>query len=77
MATWLRQISIHALVFGLLLGLISGFFSITDSGLRLEQQFGLSWLFKLRGPIPAPANVVIIGMDKPSAAQFGAGYALE
>lgn len=42
-------------------------FCVTETGLRLEVELGLAWLFKLRGPLPAPQDVIIISMDRRSA----------
>lgn len=33
----------------------------------LEQQFGLRWLFELRGPVVAPANVAMVTMSRSAA----------
>ena len=33
----------------------------------VEQQYGLAWLFRLRGPLPAPDEAVIIAMDQRAA----------
>lgn len=33
----------------------------------LEQQFGLQWLFDLRGPLPAPSRVALVLMNERSA----------
>ena len=40
-------------------------------GLGLEERFGLDGLFLLRGPRPAPAEVVVVSIDKASAERFG------
>src|SRR5262245_32588411 len=39
----------------------------------LEEDYGLGSLFQLRGPTPAPADVVIVGMDRASAESMGLG----
>ena len=51
----------------LLIGVIGAVACLTPFGINLEEEFGLSWLFKLRGPIPPPDNVVIVSIDRSSA----------
>lgn len=53
-----------ATVFGMLAGAL-------PAVLRLEEDFGLGTLFLLRGPREAPAEVVVIGLDKFSSDAFG------
>ena len=36
----------------------------------LEQQFGLPWLFRLRGPVEPPADVVLVLMNQDTAANI-------
>ena len=58
------------LLFGLLVGatgLILSFFQFTH---ELEEDIGLGLLFKLRGPRPAPADAVVVSIDKDSADQL-------
>lgn len=40
-------------------------------GIALEERFGLEALFKIRGPVPAPNNVVVVAITKRSAKQLG------
>jgi adenylate cyclase len=56
-----------ATIAGLLLGALGLVISLTPSGEYLEENFGLHFLFKTRGTRQAPAEVVIISMDKASA----------
>lgn len=51
----------------LFFGISIALFGLTSSGIYLEEQFGLSWLFKLRGSIEPSDKVVIISIDKISA----------
>ncbi len=58
------------LLLGLLVGatgLILSFFEFTH---ELEEDKGLGLLFKLRGPRPAPADAVVVSIDKDSADQL-------
>lgn len=43
----------------------------SPSGLLLEEKIGLDWLFKMRGALPSPDNVVVISIDKLSAEKLG------
>jgi adenylate cyclase len=54
-------------LFFLLIGISLAFFSLTQKGIYLEEEFGLPLLFKLRGPIPVPENIIIISIDELSA----------
>ncbi|MGZ8137660.1 MAG: CHASE2 domain-containing protein [Methylococcaceae bacterium] len=51
----------------LLAGVIGAILSMTPAGNSLEEELGLAWLFKLRGPIASPEEVVIVSIDKTSA----------
>lgn len=58
-------------LFGLLatvLGMLAG---AVPAVLRLEEDFGLGALFLMRGPRAAPAEVVVISLDKFSSDAFG------
>ena len=59
------------LILGLLIGLIGVLASVAQPGSDLEENFGLSWLFQLRGPLPAPAEVIIVAIDKVSSLHLG------
>lgn len=39
----------------------------TPLGASLEERFGLAWLFKLRGPVEASNEVIVVGLDRRSA----------
>ena len=60
---------------GLILGLTAGFagvlLSLSPVGLDIEERFGLDGIFLLRGFRPAPAEVVVVTIDKVSADYFG------
>jgi len=48
-------------------GLVGALFCLTDTGLFIEEEWGLNWLFQLRGVIDAPESVIIISIDQASA----------
>lgn len=54
-----------------MLGGMLGLFGILAHLTPLEERFGLSWLFHLRGPMAAPDNVVVVAIDQPSAMHMG------
>lgn len=47
----------------LLVGLLAVGLSVTRAGFELEEDYGLTWLFKLRGPRPAPPEAVVAALD--------------
>ncbi len=62
MTKWFRQ---------LFLGGMLGLFGVFAHLMPLEEKFGLSWLFHLRGVVTAPENVVVVAIDQLSAMQLG------
>ncbi len=62
MTKWFRQ---------LFLGGMLGLFGVVAHLMPLEEKFGLSWLFHLRGAVTAPENVVVVAIDQLSAMQLG------
>ena len=60
-----------ALWLGALVALLGVAVAFTPLGLALEEGIGLSWLFKLRGPRPAPPEVVVVSIERESADRLG------
>ncbi|MGR9086552.1 MAG: CHASE2 domain-containing protein [Gammaproteobacteria bacterium] len=56
-----------AIVSALSIGLLGAVLSLTKLGFYFEEEWGLSWLFGLRGPMVAPDDVTIVTIDKSSA----------
>jgi adenylate cyclase len=60
---------------GLLLGLcvaLAGILLASSSiGRWMEEDVGLAWLFRLRGPLPAPGEVVVVSIDYNSSKRLG------
>jgi adenylate cyclase len=52
-------------------GLLGLVLMASPLGPALEENFGLDWLFQLRGERPAPPEVVVVTLDKASADHFG------
>ena len=51
----------------LLIGGLGVFFCQTDAGNYIEEEIGLDWLFRLRGSIAPPDEVIIVSIDRDSA----------
>lgn len=65
MVRWLKYFFL-----GTLTGLLGVILYLSPAGLWLEERVGLNTLFHLRGAIDAPADVVVIAIDQPSASQL-------
>jgi len=67
--------SINSLKKGLALGLIVAITGLilasSPFGRWLEEEIGLSWLFKIRGPYVAPPEVVVVSIDQASSSKLG------
>jgi adenylate cyclase len=50
----------------LLIGVSGLLFCQSGTGILFEEEVGLDWLFKLRGTLPSPADVIIISIDQAS-----------
>ena len=44
---------------------------LTPLGVAIEERFGLSWLFAVRGRARAPADAVVVSLDRESAERLG------
>jgi adenylate cyclase len=66
MAVWIQR-----LLFAFLVGLLGVLATLTPPGLQMEEDFGLPWLFRLRGATPAPPDVMVVAIDKASSSQLG------
>jgi len=53
--------------FGLLLGLLGIIANVNDEVLKLEEHVGLGMLFKLRGAVKAPADAIVVSIDRVSS----------
>ncbi len=64
--TWVRGgwLGAGVAALGVLVGL-------SPAGWWLEENFGLDWLFALRGPQAPPAAVVVVSIDRESSRRFG------
>ncbi len=60
----------NAVFSALLIGALGAVLSLTKLGLYFEEEWGLAWLFKARGAIAAPRDVIIISVDKTSEEQL-------
>ena len=55
---------------GLVTGIVGGVLLLTPLGSTLEEKVGLAWLFKVRGPVAAPPEVLIVNIDSNSAVKL-------
>jgi adenylate cyclase len=60
-------IILKAILFGICIGLWGIAMCLSPWGSQLEEDFGLSLLFRIRGVVAPPREVVIIGIDQASA----------
>lgn len=65
---------IRALLLGVAGALIAITLSIAPWGQKLEERFGLSWLFQVRGAVEPDAPVLLVAVDKASSDEFGIPY---
>lgn len=65
-----KEVWVNRILLGLLIGAL-GLLVRTDMGVKLEENFGLTFLFHLRGPITPPHEAVIVALDKASADELG------
>lgn len=63
--------TVEALLIGMLCAVLGGLVGAVPAVLRLEESAGLSALFQLRGPRPAPEELVVVSLDKHSSDSFG------
>ncbi|MCB1713948.1 MAG: adenylate/guanylate cyclase domain-containing protein [Candidatus Competibacteraceae bacterium] len=62
----IRQLR-SSMLLAVCIGLLGYLVASSPAGWALEENLGLSWLFQLRGPRPAPPNVAIVALDRQSA----------
>ena len=62
---------IKGLIAGTVTAAVGVLLSLTPLGASFEQSVGLTWLFKLRGPIQAPEDVVVVAIDDQTGSHLG------
>jgi adenylate cyclase len=65
MSRWIKAIAV-----GLTAGLIGSVIGLTPLGYEFEQDFGLAWLFRSRGAVPAPPEVAVVSINFNTAARL-------
>lgn len=60
-----------AVSLGIVTALLGAFIYFFVAGFELEESMGLDALFKVRGPIAAPIDSVVVAIDKTSSDYFG------
>jgi adenylate cyclase len=66
MLNWIRST-----IIGLCTALIGLILIVTDFGKEFERDTGLAWLFTIRGPLPSPPEVAVIGLNGDSGKLLG------
>jgi hypothetical protein len=61
----------QGLVYGLVVGLLGALASTLPAMLQVEENLGLHALFRMRGVRPAPAEVLVVSLDKVSSDALG------
>jgi adenylate cyclase len=59
------------LLLGAVIGVAGALFALTPLGMAFEETVGLTWLFKVRGPVDPPREVAVVGIDRASADALG------
>ncbi|TDG12418.1 adenylate/guanylate cyclase domain-containing protein [Seongchinamella unica] len=61
---------LKAIVLGLATALLGVLLSFSPYGTGIERGLGLPWLFGIRGPVPSPAHVAVIGINSETGAEL-------
>jgi adenylate cyclase len=61
----------RTVLLGMAVGALGVALSALPSVLDLEEQAGLAWLFRVRGPLPSPTDVAVVSIDDDSAKSLG------
>ena len=66
MRRWLRS-----LLIGTAIGVLGAALAVTPVGTEFEKDFGLPWLFKIRGAVEPPEDVVVVGINGSTGRALG------
>ena len=61
----------HSIGFSLVTALLGVGIMISPVGVYIEREFGLGWLFTLRGPVAPPSEVAVVGINSSSGSDMG------
>lgn len=67
----LKRRAWKGLTIGIAIGLLGAVFVLTPWGNDFEKEIGLTWLFKVRGPIEPPANVAVVAVNERAVKDLG------
>lgn len=67
----IRLLLSKSLLLGFVVALAGILLASSSMGRWLEEEVGLVWLFQLRGPLPAPGEVVVVSIDYKSSQRLG------
>ena len=61
----------RALGIGIGTGLVGVFLGLMPFGIELEKNVGLNWLFKVRGPVAPPGEIVVVAINEETGPRLG------
>lgn len=67
----LKRRAWKGLALGLVIGLLGSVFVLTPWGNDFEKEIGLTWLFKVRGPIEPPDNIAVVAINERAVKDLG------
>ena len=62
---------VKGLSIGVCTGLAGALLALSPLGAGFERNVGLAWLFRVRGPVAAPADVAVVGINARTGADLG------
>lgn len=66
MPNWIRSV-----IIGLCTAVAGLILTVTEFGHEYERDVGLAWMFTIRGPLPSPSEVAVIGLNSKSGKHLG------
>jgi adenylate cyclase len=71
MFLWLKAMAVRSLIVGAITGLCGVLMILSPLGTAFEEEVGLGWLFRIRGPIAAPSEVAVVAINGTTGGQLG------
>jgi adenylate cyclase len=67
----LKATGARSLIVGAITGLCGVLLIVSPLGTAFEEEVGLAWLFRVRGPIAAPSQVAVVAINSTTGSQLG------
>ena len=64
-----KRLEAYVVIF--LVSLVGTLFGLSKYGVTFESNIGLPWLFKIRGPVDPPPNVMVVGINNRTSKKLG------